>query len=371
MKPAPSNPLRRQLARPQDAGPHPDANLLTAFAEDALLPRERAQILDHLAACPSCREILRTASAAEPLPVSPAPEFARPRLRIWLTGFALAACLIVLVSSVVLFEHALRTGVARNQVSLNHPAPAATASPPTTAAPRPAATAGPAPQRPHATQAKHAAASPQRPAAPPAPIPPEPEESGFESAPQEARAAPATAPPSVVVSGSASANGNLSAAQNTFVPSEAPTTAARPSPTTAARTPAFAESRSRSFAKAAAPQHAVGGLRAGAAERWRLSDAGQVEQLSPSGAWQPVVVALNVKFRVLLVSRWELWAGGEHLALFHSTDNGVTWSQVHLPPTADPARAITDIRFDSSQKITVESDGGSTWTTSDAGQTWQ
>ena len=46
---------------------HPDANLLTAFAEKSLLPREQTQILEHLAACSECREVVAQAQPEENL----------------------------------------------------------------------------------------------------------------------------------------------------------------------------------------------------------------------------------------------------------------------------------------------------------------
>jgi hypothetical protein len=41
---------------------HPEANLLTAFAEQALRPEEREQMLVHLAACADCRDVVALAS---------------------------------------------------------------------------------------------------------------------------------------------------------------------------------------------------------------------------------------------------------------------------------------------------------------------
>src|SRR5437867_5551636 len=46
----------------QAAGPHPDPDVLAAFAENALLDAERAQLLQHLGACHDCREILYLAA---------------------------------------------------------------------------------------------------------------------------------------------------------------------------------------------------------------------------------------------------------------------------------------------------------------------
>jgi Photosynthesis system II assembly factor YCF48 len=43
---------------------HPDANVLTAFAESSLLPPERTAVLDHLSYCTECREVLAFALPA-------------------------------------------------------------------------------------------------------------------------------------------------------------------------------------------------------------------------------------------------------------------------------------------------------------------
>jgi len=44
--------------RSQATGPHPDANMLSAFAEQALSDSEQSQVFAHLANCRDCREVL-------------------------------------------------------------------------------------------------------------------------------------------------------------------------------------------------------------------------------------------------------------------------------------------------------------------------
>ncbi len=46
---------------------HPDADLLTAFAEQALSTKERENVLEHLSACVNCRQALALASPAAPV----------------------------------------------------------------------------------------------------------------------------------------------------------------------------------------------------------------------------------------------------------------------------------------------------------------
>ena len=82
--------VRSRLAIRQTApAEHPDANLLAAFAEQALSARERASVLEHLARCPECREVLAASSAPAADPQQPVIEWWK-----WRWTAAAAACLI-------------------------------------------------------------------------------------------------------------------------------------------------------------------------------------------------------------------------------------------------------------------------------------
>ncbi|HVV45484.1 MAG TPA: carboxypeptidase regulatory-like domain-containing protein [Bryobacteraceae bacterium] len=92
-------------------GIHPDPDVLSAFAEGALAEHERLVCLDHLAACPQCREIVWLTQAAEAAEASPAhepkPEPA-PFWKRWLTPVPLlstAAVAALAVTSVVIYRH--------------------------------------------------------------------------------------------------------------------------------------------------------------------------------------------------------------------------------------------------------------------------
>jgi hypothetical protein len=60
--------------QPPAAEPHPDADLLTAFAEQTLAGRERDHMLEHLARCGDCRDVVTLA-----LPATEAVALARSR----------------------------------------------------------------------------------------------------------------------------------------------------------------------------------------------------------------------------------------------------------------------------------------------------
>jgi hypothetical protein len=71
---------RLRAARPHEAAPptvplreqaHPDANLLTAFAEQSLSATEREGVLDHLAVCGDCRDVIVLALPAADFAAAP------------------------------------------------------------------------------------------------------------------------------------------------------------------------------------------------------------------------------------------------------------------------------------------------------------
>jgi len=65
---------RPERALPEGTGPeraHPDADLLTAFAEQALSVTERDGVLEHLALCADCREVVALAIPAADIVAAP------------------------------------------------------------------------------------------------------------------------------------------------------------------------------------------------------------------------------------------------------------------------------------------------------------
>ena len=81
---------------------HPDAQMLSAFAEQALSAKERSEVLEHLAACGRCREIValaREAAGAEIAPARPGVVRSRAWWRSW--GLALAPLATVAATTVI------------------------------------------------------------------------------------------------------------------------------------------------------------------------------------------------------------------------------------------------------------------------------
>jgi hypothetical protein len=141
---------------------HPEAELLTAFAERSLSDRERMAVLEHLARCSGCREIVALAQPElESAVIVPAPVhrpwFAWPALR-W--GFAAAGLAILTTIGVVQYQHRTRTNetAARQNSDLRQRIQAQLVLPP--ASPSPAGQlANNAAVFPNTAQAKSAARS--------------------------------------------------------------------------------------------------------------------------------------------------------------------------------------------------------------------
>ena len=135
-------------------GAHPDAESLTAFAEQLLSAAEREQILAHMVACSRCREVAFLAhqaiEAEKPASVSPAQESLRPTSRGWFNGLRWAWVPVAALAGFVGFavvQHLRRGDVSQPQMAQNvspreaipNTAPAKTAGTPSVQqqAPRP------------------------------------------------------------------------------------------------------------------------------------------------------------------------------------------------------------------------------------------
>lgn len=95
--------VRQKLAQGQNpAEAHPDADVLTAFAENTLTSREREGVLQHLGSCRRCRDLVHLGAAPVDAGLAPLPG-SRSWLR-WpmMRWAAAAACLVVVAGAVLL-----------------------------------------------------------------------------------------------------------------------------------------------------------------------------------------------------------------------------------------------------------------------------
>jgi hypothetical protein len=130
----------KRLQETLGAGTHPDANLLTAFAEQSLVESERARVMEHLVYCSDCREVVALAlPVTEATAVTTSTSTSRSAWFHWpVLRWGVVAAGIVAIISVGVVQYRQRHNsdamlsnlTARNEVTA--PAERPLPSPPTT-----------------------------------------------------------------------------------------------------------------------------------------------------------------------------------------------------------------------------------------------
>ncbi len=377
MEPPKSNSLLRALEG-KPVGEHPDADLLTAFAEDSLLAREREALLAHLAVCAECREML-SAAGVEPvrareleLVAAAAPAAAvvsidaedrtRPKKkRLWpMWAAAAAACLAL--ATVVAVRYGQKTS---ESIAIVREAPKTIAvnAPPPAPVPGVAMEDAQSHAEPQMRALKRSDAKDERKAM---------------AQPEVAATAPAqpenaiTAAPEAMTRDALSATNQAVAREQKEVTAESTQgivmqdrqmQAAKPAAAGAAAPRALEPVFGGALTKSA---------RAGFAPRtqWRINDEGHVERALGDGSWQRTLKSEDAKMHMVSVVGQTVWAGGENDILYRSQDDGQSWQRVALPQKNGAPHMIAHIRFESARAGTVEAADGTTWTTDDGGSTW-
>jgi photosynthesis system II assembly factor YCF48-like protein/putative zinc finger protein len=109
------------------------------------------------------------------------------------------------------------------------------------------------------------------------------------------------------------------------------------------------------------------------APRWRLATQGNLERSTDAGrSWQPVRLGNPpATLRSFSAVGRDIWTGGAGGALYHSADNGLTWTRIRV--TAGDAVLQADIvrvEFTDAQHGAVLTSSGEKWTTDNAGASW-
>ena len=412
---------RLRAVRPEK---HPDANLLAGFAEKSLLPREKAQVMEHLASCAVCREVVAHAQPEEA--VKEAAVAARGGRNSWFHSAAvrwaaLAACVVV-VGAVVISRSHFESKPADNialykapvEVAKTEPVPAPTAAPVATVATRRDESktvqlqdkleAG------RKQDADQAAGLEKRQLAMAAPkSQPEQAQGGGNPGELDTKQKVSSTNETVEVSSIAvpvdtqavdeakankkefsadkamkapAARNEVAMAQTAAAaPPVASQAKAGPVSSVAGNQPAQSESVQVQGLYRAKDGYAdsgavAGGLRSGVrfpTPRWQISAEGKLLRSGDLGrSWQPVSLGQNPVFRALSVNDREVWVGGSNGNLFYSPNAGDSWQQIKPSSNGQALIAdITGIDFKDPQHGQVTTADHQTWSTSDGGHSWQ
>src|SRR5882762_7457337 len=419
----------RQRLKTAPAELHPDPNLLSAFAEQALSDRERTQVLDHLARCAECRDVVALATpptqpaaivaGRDTVLVPKAPWLSWPTLR-W---GALAACVVIVGTAVLMqrnlkMESAARSAPQQAKLAgetLREIAPLNnTVGPvnqkeeqksdklsiaersatrddaaelkrglalPSTLA-KSAKPLNGADAFPEVTNKRLGFSSGAMAVTNPAPAPPrQPAElrnlpaAGRNAVDLVASSAPKETTETVEVEAMA---GPVKTEQS---PSQKDEALGKAKPSASSQygfiftTPPAAAPTAKALASAEAHENLRAELYRQHADvgRWTISSDGQLQHSIDSGkTWQPVAVAEKATFRALSANGPDLWVGGPAGLLYHSTDAGGHWTQVK--PIANGATLTADVaalEFTDLLHGKLTTSAGEVWITIDAGQTWK
>jgi hypothetical protein len=357
--------------RSADFAAHPDANLLSAFAEQTLLERERMTVSAHLAQCANCRESLALAGMAQPVAerVTAAPKrhwFLEWR---WVGAAAVACC----VMAVVLQYRVQPPAVEKAKYTVASPVGAAPV-------PRPAQ---PAQQIEAAQKLKveHLKKALE--------LPPPPSLAQEQSTPTVMTQLDSTTPernPAAVTPLEPPA---LSGQADILAPSGLEPKAFRPETAETARAQkdiaAFqAKSGLRSganaFAQGTVARTAVSRL-SGPTVLWSINASpatagnahGVVERSLDAGkTWEVVPLSDDVSFRIVVSAGSHVWAGGTSGALFHSADGGAHWERIIVSDEGDKLNGtIVNIDARDASLIKITTTSGARWISSDGGRQWK
>jgi hypothetical protein len=370
---------------------HPDADLLTAFVEQTLSATERDDMLEHLALCGDCREVIVLALpiadvAAAPTPAETEADRAIPALakpgRSWLNlawpdlrWAALAAGVVVAASLLLVHPGRLNQALlpsSNRQVA--SPAPPVSGAQIASSA-IPSSIAPPPEQLPISAKSKSNKVRPNS-----------------EMQLSKKLKAGEIAAPHTAQSGMMVANNRKEPLQAGPVPA-APSTgdvtlaASTPPPTTetvevSAAAPALVQAsptEGNLMAENAAPP--VLKAKPPLSVTWTIT-AGVLQRSLDSGqSWQD---ALRPNHPLLCYASHdqEIWTGGQAGTLFYSTDGGVTWLQVQPSIKARQLSSnVTHIELRGDElrgdelrrpaQILLSTSDNETWISVDGGKTWE
>jgi hypothetical protein len=401
--------VQHGLGRTEKPAVHPDPDLLTAFAEKSLNERERSHVLQHLAECTGCRDVL---ALAMPERESEAlPSWEKSSWLSWpvMRWGALAACVVVVGAAITLHydrqtspaakSDAAPTAVLENNAP-KQPGPelAAKIAPPPPLVPhrdlagvagnfarqteKKSLNSAVAPGRIASSTGSARDASADQPAAP-APVPttkPAEPEQLAKTRKDELDYSARTSNQTVTVEGGAvSPMEQKTAISELKAKDESNKNEFHKEAQTAGAVAGAMQDRKADSLSAVtqtvevASSSAARRARGKAKSRWTISPEGSVQRSFDSGKnWQTIPVASGVVFRVLSANDSDIWAGGAAGALYHSYDGGGHWIQIKAAANGKFLTSdIVSLEFSDASHGSLTTSDHEIWITADAGETWQ
>jgi hypothetical protein len=408
------------------AEPHPDPDLLTAFAEQSLTRGERSRVLEHLARCADCREIVSLASPEVEEVTADRRIKAGARWLNWpvLRWGVVTAGLAAVVSVGVLQyreRHVGRTTIIASKLIAAEERSAASSSPSANAVaafqpgvPAPPKTAqSPTENRRQLSRKTFQgsmAFSTQRTA--PAQVPATTAEASSPRVPAPPSGSVVRLVPRIPHTGLAAGTGQGASTAVEVSPAQAEVQTETASVQT---DQVEVVGKAKPAEQVLAPASV---FKSRPALRWTISNAGALQRSVDGGlTWQDVSIAsaalkkqvapakdvmtvevtaaapvmqpdnaatpakmksaaprrIPIVFRAVSVSNdsMEVWTGGTPAALYHTIDGGNSWTVV-LPAESGMALTgdIVTIQFPDAQNVSVTTSSAENWSTHDGGQTW-
>jgi len=376
---------------PQSAGAHPDANLLAAFAEHALLEKEVAAVTAHLAECADCREYLAVAFAVEEREI---PAAARPstgtnwfREWRWIASAAAACCVVAAALQYYGAPPAVVRSTRLKSMNVSSEAIA-----PPAVEPAKTRTETPAVALASAQRSKVESSSITKPEAPVLMA------EKKDVAPQDLAPPPLPSAPPVQATESAQINRSLETpkvdAVSSFVEPER-SVASQPAPrrqelsaSSPGTSAALPKLRSTSGFIAGTALRAAAGNKAALKTQtrelpvalWSINASpdtagishGVVQRSTDKGqTWEIVPLSERVSFRAVAASGLEVWAGGSEGRLFHSSDGGSNWVEINVAGESSKLKAdIVRIDVRDRSHVAVTAASGERWASRDGGGYW-
>ncbi len=389
-------------------GAHPESNLLAAFAEQALSAAEHESLVQHLAQCAECREMVALSlPALEVAPerateaAAPVERVSIPRRQTWFAwnrlGWAGLAAGVVIAASVLMMQSGGRKNVNEaQQKPVVTQAPQvgrtdAASRPPssevaTTAENRPRSLALPAASRRNEMKKLTApAAAPKEPASPPQVSAQSTGANLGHSLDRDIQGgqaggalAPGSASETVEVTAAAPVNTESAQTADTLAGANAAAPVVRAK---AARAQEASTADVKQQYEVSALQNLpVNGrnmvelqkVAPGAVQvlpQWALH-GDEVQRSLDSGArW--ITVFQHRALLCVAALATDVWAGGKNGDLFHSADAGATWTQVR-PSLAGQTLGgdVSHIEVDSPNQVVLSTSTNESWSTTDGGKTW-